>query len=91
MGKKGFPEVLARLEEQGPMYYNDILNFALKQRLVKSRASIPGLVNGLYKLGVVDRQEITKTRPMRTQYSINKRGKTILSYLHHIEAEISQQ
>lgn len=89
MGKKGFPEVLAHIEERGPMYYNDILEFALKEKLVKSRASIPALVNGLYKFGLVDREELAHMRPMRTRYTISKKGKAILSYFRQIEAEIN--
>lgn len=89
MAKKGFPEVLGYIGAKGPVYYNDILQFALKEKLVKSRASIPALVNGLYKLGVVDRQEITSLRPMRTQYSINKRGRAVLDLLRQLENEIA--
>ena len=88
MGKKGFPEALAYIDERGPMYYMDILDFALKEKLVKSRASIPALVNGLFALGLVDRQELTNQRPIRTRYTINRRGKAVLSYLRQIESEI---
>lgn len=87
MGKKGFPEVLAHIDAHGPLYYNDILEFALRERLVMSRASIPALVNGLYELRLVDRKEITSARPMRTQYTISKKGKSVLHLLKQLEKE----
>jgi hypothetical protein len=90
MGKKGFPEVLARLDTQGPMYYKDILVFALEEKLVKSRASIPGLVKGLYVWGLVDRKEIVNQRPIRTLYTISKRGRVILFHFRHVQAELER-
>ena len=70
------------------MYYNDILRYAYANKYVKTRASITSLVNLLTNLGILERTAITDTRPMRTRYSLTKKGKTILQQLKQIEQEI---
>lgn len=86
MSKRGFYDVLARIDEMGSMHYNDVLKFAFEKKLVESRASITIILNGLTNLGLLERT-VENTRPMRTTYNVSKKGKTILNYLKQIEKE----
>lgn len=75
MSKKGFLDTLLYLESESPQYYNDILHYLQDSKIIRSRASVAGVLNNLSDLGLVERQEIVNTRPMRTRYTISKKGK----------------
>lgn len=87
MSKRGFYDVLARIDEVGSMHYNDVLKFAFERKLVESRASITIILNGLTDLGLLERT-VENTRPMRTTYHVSKKGKIILSLMKEIEGNI---
>jgi len=70
------------------MYYNDILRYVYEKKYVKTRASVTAFVNLLTSLEILDRQFVTEVRPIRTRYSLSKRGKAILQHLKQIEKEI---
>lgn len=86
LSKKGFYEVLEHIDETGSMHYNDVLRYAFEHKLVKSRASITIILNGLTDLGLLERT-VENTRPMRTTYNVTKKGKAILNYLKLMEKE----
>lgn len=87
MSKKGFYEVLEYIDETGSMHYNDVLRYAFEHKLVKSRASITIILNGLTNLGLLERT-VENTRPMRTTYRLTKKGKTMLTLMKEIESNL---
>jgi DNA-binding HxlR family transcriptional regulator len=89
MSKKGFSEILAYIGEAGNVHYNDVLRYALDRKIVRSRASITIILNGLTSMGLVERTVID-SKPIRTSYKINKRGKNILDFLRDLEDEIGR-
>lgn len=88
MSKKGFVETLLHLESKSPQYYNDILHYLQDTKIISSRASIAAVLNNLSEMGLIDRQELTNTRPMRTRYTISKKGRIILECFRQIESQL---
>ena len=86
LSKKGFYDVLREVEARSKMHYNEILKYTLEKKLVKSRASVTTILNGLTGLGLLDRM-VTDARPIRTTYQLSKKGKSILNLLKQIERE----
>lgn len=89
MSKKGYVQTLLYLESKSPQYYNDILHYLEDEKIITSRASVAAVLNNLSEMRLLDRQELTNTRPMRTRYTISKKGKAILDYFRQIEAELN--
>jgi DNA-binding HxlR family transcriptional regulator len=88
MSKKGFHDILTRIEEVGNMHYNDVLRYAFDRKIVRSRASITIILNGLTSMELLERTVID-SRPVRTSYKVSRKGKNILHYIKEIEDEIS--
>lgn len=88
MSKKGFHEILTHIEEVGDMHYNDVMKYAFDKKIVRSRASITIILNGLTGMGLLERNVID-SRPMRTRYKVSRKGKSILHYLKELEDEIN--
>jgi len=84
MAKKGFYEVLSHIDEKGSMHYNDVMRYAFEKKLVRSRASITIILNGLTEMGLLERS-VVDSRPMRTAYRLTKSGKSILDLMRQIE------
>jgi DNA-binding HxlR family transcriptional regulator len=88
LSRKGFYEILCKIEEAESMYYNDILRYAYEKKYVKTRASITSFVNILTDLHILDRTVVTEKRPVRTMYGLSSKGKVILQYLKQMQKEI---
>src|SRR5574341_695637 len=86
MSKKGFFQILKFVNERGDVHYNDVLRYAMANKVVESRSTVTVILNGLSDLGLVDRM-VSSHRPIRTSYRLNKKGKTILQVLQEIERE----
>lgn len=85
MSKKGFYEILNHIVENSNLHYNDVLRYSLEKRIVRSRASITIILNGLTDLELLER-EVSQTRPIRTTYKVSKRGKTVLKHMKDLES-----
>ncbi|AIF82952.1 putative transcriptional regulator [Candidatus Nitrososphaera evergladensis SR1] len=86
MSKKGFYEILKYIDSRGPLHYNDILRHAQGTKVVDSRGQVNIIVNGLTSLGLLDRA-VSLDKPVRTSYSISKKGKLVLEFLMRLEKE----
>ena len=84
LARKGAYQIFLQIKENGPMYYNDVLNYALEEQLFKSRASVTVILNCLTDYGLLDRM-IINARPSRTQYSVNDMGDKMLRHLEDIK------
>ncbi|WP_148701825.1 hypothetical protein [Candidatus Nitrososphaera evergladensis] len=82
--KKRFYEVLAHIDEKGSMHYNDVMRYAFEQKLVRSRASITIILNGLTKMGLLERT-VMDSRPMRTTYDLTRKVRSILELMKQVE------
>ena len=85
MSKKGFYDILKHIEEKKSVHYNDVLRYALDRKIVDSRASITIILNGLTNLGLLERTVID-TRPIRTNYSVSKKGHNVIKNIKELEA-----
>jgi DNA-binding HxlR family transcriptional regulator len=85
MSKKGFYDILKYIEEKKNVHYNDVLRYALDKKIVDSRASITIILNGLTNLGLLERT-VTDTRPIRTNYSVSKKGHNVIRNIKDLEA-----
>jgi DNA-binding HxlR family transcriptional regulator len=88
LSRRGFYEILCKIEESDSMYYNDILRYAYEKKYVKTRASITSFVNILTDLQILERNFITDKRPIRTKYNLSKRGRAVLQQLKQMQREI---
>jgi DNA-binding HxlR family transcriptional regulator len=84
MSKKGFYDILKYVEEEKRVHYNDVLRYALDGKIVDSRASITIVLNGLTNLGLLERTVID-TRPIRTSYSVSKKGHSVIKNIKDLE------
>ncbi len=85
MSKKGFYDIFEYLMKHDGMYYNEILKYAQKNKIVDSRASITTMLNWMVSFGLLERHEITDVRPMRTRYNVSKKGQHALKDMKHID------
>ena len=85
MSKKGFYEILGYIAKNNGIHYNDALRYCMEKQIIQSRASVTIILNGLTELGLVTR-EISQTRPIRTTYTINKKGTKTLKHLREMES-----
>jgi DNA-binding HxlR family transcriptional regulator len=88
MSKKGFYQVLQHINDKGEVHFNDVLNLALSSKMVNSRSQVIAIMNGLTDLGLLERK-VSERRPLRTTYSVSKKGRNILNLLREIEKETS--
>lgn len=84
MSKKGFYETLKHVKKRRSIHYNEVLNYAIDNKIVSSKASITIILNGLTNLGLLERK-VTDDRPIRTLYSLTKDGEKILSKLSELQ------
>ena len=84
MSKKGFYTILIYIKNHAEIHYNDVLKYAIKNKVVSSRASVTIILNGLTDLGLLDRS-VSQGRPIRTTYKVSNKGKTIIKYLKELE------
>jgi len=89
MSKKGFYDVLSYVCEKKSVHYNEVLRYVLDRRIVDSRASVTIILNGLTKLGLLERT-VTDTRPIRTKYQVSKTGHQIIKNLKELESAFSK-
>lgn len=87
ISKKGFYEVLLYVKEKGEIHYADVLDHAIKAKIVESRATVTVILNGLTDLGLLERK-VSQKRPIRTTYKLGDRGLQVLHYLQEIEKSI---
>ena len=85
MSKKEFYDILNHVIENENVHYNDVLRHCLEKQIVSSRASVTIILNGLTELGLLDRK-VSQTRPIRTTYSVSKKGKTVMKHLKELES-----
>lgn len=85
MSKKGFYNILKCVDEQGNVQYNQVLKYAMGNKIVESRASVTIILNGLTNLGLLDRSVIN-SRPVRTNYSVSKNGHNIIKIFKELES-----
>lgn len=84
MSKKGFYDILKHIKKHKSAHYNDVLNYAIDNSVVSSKASITIILNGLTNLGLLERT-VTDERPIRTSYSLSKDGEKILYKLNDLQ------
>ncbi len=84
MSKKGFYDILKHIRKQKSVHYNDVLNYAIDNGVVSSKASITIVLNGLTNLGLLERT-VESDRPVRTTYSLSKVGEKIFTKLKDLE------
>jgi DNA-binding HxlR family transcriptional regulator len=85
MSKKGFFEVLIYVYEKKNVHYNEVLKHVLDKKIVDSKASVIIILNGLTKLGLLERT-VTDTRPIRTNYQVSKTGHHVIRNLKELES-----
>ncbi|MHB8565522.1 MAG: winged helix-turn-helix transcriptional regulator [Nitrososphaerales archaeon] len=84
MSKKGFYPIFSFVSEKGEVRYNEVLKYALSNKIVESRATVTIVLNTLTDYHVLERS-VSGNRPVRTTYRLNKKGKLILHHLKEIE------
>lgn len=87
MSKKGFYDTLEYVRDNEGVHYNEVLRHAFDKKLVDSRASVTIILNGLTDLGLLERN-VTNTRPIRTTYTISKKGLSVIKSLKEMEVLI---
>jgi len=85
MSKKGFYDISNYITKNENIHYNDVLKHCLEKQIVRSRASVTIILNGLTELEVLERK-VSQTRPIRTTYNISKKGKTVMKHLKELES-----
>jgi len=84
ISRKGVLEVILYINENPHSSYTNIQNYIIKEKIVNSQASITIILNGLTRLGLVDR-EISNKRPIKTGYSLSSMGENVLLKLINLE------
>lgn len=87
MSKKGFYQILQHIDEKAELHFNDVLRHALSSKIVDSRSQVIAIMNGLTDLGLLDRT-VSAKRPLRTTYSVSRKGKAVLHHFEQLEKEI---
>lgn len=84
MSKKGYYETLSFICQKESVHYAEILDYALKNAIVQSRATVTLIVRNLAALGLIKRT-IVDSRPIRTVYQPTEKGQKLLKHLRAIE------
>ena len=85
MSKKGFFSLLQYVKEQQTVSYNQVLRYAIENKIVESNASITIVLNGLTNLGLLERT-VVDARPIRTNYSVTKNGLEVIKKFKELES-----
>ena len=88
IAQKGFAEVLQYVNKKEVIHYNDILQYAVGENIIKSRSSVTIILNGLTEMGFLTRT-VSNARPIRTTYSVSKKGQHVLKGIRAFEKEVS--
>ena len=84
MSKKGFYLILLYIKNHENIHYNEVLQYAIKNKVVNSRASITIILNELTDIGVLERT-VSQNRPIRTTYKVSNKGKLVIKHINEIE------
>jgi DNA-binding HxlR family transcriptional regulator len=84
MSKKGYYETLSFICQKGSAHYAEILDYNLKNAVVKSRATVTLIVRNLAALALIKRT-IVDSRPIRTVYQPTEKGQKLLRLLQAME------
>ena len=84
LGKKGFYEILLFVEEKGQARYSEVLDYVVTNKIVASDATVTAALNYFTELGLLKRRT-SQERPVRTNYSLSKKGKLLAKYLFELE------
>ncbi len=82
--KKGFYEILLFIKKKECVGYNQILRHVETQKIA-SRAAMNTAVTRFEDLGLLDKAVSSDNRPIRTYYTVNERGLSIIRHLQEIE------
>ena len=85
MSKKGFFSVLKYVRVQENVSYNEVLKYAIDNKIVESKASITIILNGLTNLGLLERS-VLASRPIRTNYNVTRNGQTVIKKFMELES-----
>lgn len=85
---KGVYPVLQFIDKHDDSHYSEIVQYALKEKLIESRSQVDVILRSLTELKLLQRS-VRNERPVRTTYSLTKKGKAILHHLGQIEKEAS--
>ena len=83
LASKGAYDILLYVKNHDGLRYNDIMNYALNNNIIKSRSSITVILNFFTDHNLLDKD--IGTRPNRTCYSINEKGCKMLECLNDIK------
>ena len=83
LAKKGVYDILLYIKNHDRLHYNDILNYAIDNHIIKSRSSITVILNFFTDHDLLDKD--IETRPIRTCYSINEKGRKMLECVNDIK------
>ena len=84
LAKRGTYDVFQQIRDRDLMHYNEVLNYALDARIIKSRASVTTILNDLTDYGLLERIVLQK-RPTRIQYRVSEAGLKMLGHLAGME------
>ena len=87
MSKKGFHPILLYIKNHENMHYNEVLQYAIKNKVVSSRATITIILNELTGIGVLERT-VSQNRPIRTTYKVSNKGQLVIKHMNEIESVI---
>ena len=83
LANKGVYDILLYIKNHDGLHYNDILNYAIDNHIIKSRSSITVILNFFTDQHLLDKDN--ETRPNRTCYRINEKGCKMLECLNDIK------
>lgn len=84
MSKKGVYDIFEYVRNNKGLHYNEIQKYALKNKIVESRASVTTMLNWMVAFGLVERRVIDDVRPIRTKYNISKKGLEVLNRINSL-------
>ncbi len=84
MAKKGFYDIFEYVMNSDGVYYNEIQNYAWKNKIVHSRASVTIMLNWMVSFGLLERHVMVDVRPIRTVYNASKKGQDIMNKINNI-------
>ncbi len=84
LAKKGVYDIFLHIKNQDSLYYNDVLNYAMNNHIIKSRASVTTTLNSLTEYGLLERN-VVQDKPVRVCYMVSEKGYKMIRYLKEIE------
>ena len=79
--------MLMYVKEKGEVHYADVLDYAIREKVVDSRSTVTVILNGLTDLNLLERK-VSQERPIRTTYKLGNKGMQVLQRLQEIEKSI---